>query len=187
MEEEETLRARVREWGDELIWMMRRVRARSVLGNFFRRRHTEMYCDTLTRHTTETLARQRQELEALDARLQEREREIAHREQDHAQLSQCLREFQQTVHLNVGGTKFQTTISTLSRVDGMLSRMFSGRHALHTDGDGCVFIDRDGTHFRLILNFLRTGRQTWPRSRDAADEFIDELDYYGLLEAYDTA
>lgn len=35
----------------------------------------------------------------------------------------------------------------------MLAAMFSGRHELLKEEDGCVFIDRDGTHFRLeILN-----------------------------------
>jgi hypothetical protein len=35
--------------------------------------------------------------------------------------------------------------------------MFSGRHQLKTESDGSHFIDRDGTHFRYILNYLRDG------------------------------
>ena len=30
-------------------------------------------------------------------------------------------------------------------------------NAYHQDEKGYFFIDRDGTHFRYILNFLRTG------------------------------
>lgn len=37
----------------------------------------------------------------------------------------------------------------------MLAAMFSGRHQLDTDSEGRYFIDRDGTYFKHILNFLR--------------------------------
>jgi hypothetical protein len=33
--------------------------------------------------------------------------------------------------------------------------MFSGRHELKKNEAGAHFIDRDGTHFNQILNFLR--------------------------------
>jgi hypothetical protein len=33
--------------------------------------------------------------------------------------------------------------------------MFSGRFELKKDSDGRCFIDRDGTHFKYILNYLR--------------------------------
>ena len=39
----------------------------------------------------------------------------------------------------------------------MLAVMFSGRHSLVREADGSFFLDRDGTHFRYILNFLRDG------------------------------
>jgi hypothetical protein len=60
-----------------------------------------------------------------------------------------------TLKLNVGGTKFTTTYSTAHNIDGMLSAMFSGSHTLIPDAEGYHFIDRDGTHFRHILNLLR--------------------------------
>ena len=37
----------------------------------------------------------------------------------------------------------------------LLSSMFSGKHELRPEADGSYFIDRDGTHFRHILNYLR--------------------------------
>ena len=83
--------------------------------------------------------------------------------------------------LNVGGSKFETTLSTLTRHPGsMLGAMFSGRHEVPQDDDGYVFIDRDGTHFRIILNFLRTGVLHVPESLQAANELTHELQYYQL-------
>ena len=62
---------------------------------------------------------------------------------------------QSYVTLNVGGQKFSTSKSTLLRGETMLSSMFSERFPLLTEKDEAIFIDRDGTHFRAILNFLR--------------------------------
>ena len=37
----------------------------------------------------------------------------------------------------------------------MLAAMFSGRHPVTKDKDGCYFLDADGEVFQHILNFLR--------------------------------
>ena len=44
----------------------------------------------------------------------------------------------------------------------MLAAMFFGKFEMKPTEDGSFFIDRDGTHFRSILNFLRTGKLTLP-------------------------
>ena len=60
------------------------------------------------------------------------------------------------VLLSVGGVVFETSRTTLTTVPGsMLEAMFSGRHTIATCEDGRVFIDRDGEHFGLVLNFMR--------------------------------
>lgn len=62
------------------------------------------------------------------------------------------------VSLDVGGKAFHTTWATLTRnTRSMFSSMFSGRFPIETQADGTVFIDRDPTHFQLILNYLRDG------------------------------
>nr|BAC26691.1 unnamed protein product [Mus musculus] len=67
-------------------------------------------------------------------------------------------EFPEVVPLNIGGAHFTTRLSTLRRYeDTMLAAMFSGRHYIPTDSEGRYFIDRDGTHFGDVLNFLRSG------------------------------
>ncbi|KAJ4842370.1 hypothetical protein Tsubulata_015730 [Turnera subulata] len=82
-----------------------------------------------------------------------------------------------------GGKKFCTTIDTLTQrePDSMLAAMFSGRHTLSEDPDkGFVFIDRDGKHFRHILNWLRDG--VVPLLTDAEySELMREAEYYQLM------
>ena len=94
--------------------------------------------------------------------------------------------------LNVGGMLFTTTLQTLRKDrESMLARMFaeddgSGetpRLGLKRDKDGNVFIDRDGTHFREILNFLRDGfwEGPLPRGRHRT-ELKREADFYQISE-----
>jgi hypothetical protein len=62
----------------------------------------------------------------------------------------------QIILLNVGGHRFETSRQTLTSIpDTYLSSLFSGRFELATDADGAYFIERDGSHFRHVLNFLR--------------------------------
>ncbi|RUS21645.1 hypothetical protein BC937DRAFT_91991 [Endogone sp. FLAS-F59071] len=92
------------------------------------------------------------------------------------------------VKLNVGGYLFETSITTLTRDrQSMLAAMFSGRHALIAEADGSYFIDRDGTHFRLILNYLRDLRipSSVTDDQKICDELIQEARFYqidGLLK-----
>ena len=65
----------------------------------------------------------------------------------------------------------------------MLAAMFSGRHEIISESDGCVFIDRDGTHFRYVLNYLRDGgvnMDCLPRNRQMLKELRKEAVYYQL-------
>ncbi|XP_028656195.1 BTB/POZ domain-containing protein KCTD14 [Erpetoichthys calabaricus] len=65
------------------------------------------------------------------------------------------------VNLNVGGQMYSTTLNTLRKYPGSkLAEMFSGQPKLRVDTEGRYFIDRDGTHFKDILEFLRS--QTLP-------------------------
>ena len=109
------------------------------------------------------------------------QRERAELQSMKAVVDANLAQFKQRVKLNVGGSKFETTLSTLTRYpDSMLGAMFSGRHEVPPDPEGYVFIDRDGTHFRAILNFLRTGFIDNPHPAQAANELKRELEYYQL-------
>ena len=60
----------------------------------------------------------------------------------------------------------------------MLHAMFSGRFEVTPAEDGTYFIDRDGTHFRYILNYLRTGRLVVPEDKSIRRELLTEAEFY---------
>ncbi|KAI4325570.1 hypothetical protein MLD38_030955 [Melastoma candidum] len=91
------------------------------------------------------------------------------------------------VRLNIGGKKFTTTVDTLTQrePDSMLAAMFSGRHTLCSDHEeGYIFVDRDGKHFRHILNWLRDGVVPTLSDSEYA-ELLREAEYYQLLGLMD--
>ncbi|KAF9599182.1 hypothetical protein IFM89_035641 [Coptis chinensis] len=98
-------------------------------------------------------------------------------------MSTSLSDLPSLVRLNIGGKKFCTTRDTLTQrePDSMLAAMFSGRYNMHQDSDkGIVFVDRDGKHFRHVLNWLRDG--VVPTLEDSEyQELLREAEYYQLL------
>ena len=83
----------------------------------------------------------------------------------------------------VGGHRFTTSLQTLTSVpDTFLASMFSGRFQLSPDAEEVYFIDRDGTHFRHILNHLRDGSFTLSSAMTGPQraELALELQFYGL-------
>ncbi|KAF5783898.1 putative chromatin remodeling & transcription regulator BTB-POZ family [Helianthus annuus] len=68
----------------------------------------------------------------------------------------------------------------------MLAAMFSGHHTVCKDDKGYVFIDRDGKHFRHILNWLRDGVAPVSNLSDLERvELLREAEYYQLLGLVD--
>lgn len=60
----------------------------------------------------------------------------------------------------------------------MISSMFSGKHRFERDKDGCPFIDRPGTHFGYILNYLRDRTMLPPNN--IAMQVYTEAQYYQI-------
>ena len=115
--------------------------------------------------------------EKLDKEWQKLEEEIQRMEE--------INKIQQSrVKLDIGGNVYTTSVLTLTNdSDSMLAAMFSGRHLLKQEADGSYFIDRDGTHFRYILNFLRDGgfkEGTLPTDRGFLNELLTEAEYYQI-------
>ena len=88
--------------------------------------------------------------------------------------------------MNVGGQKFITSLTTLQKEpDSMLGIMFSGRHKIIKQEDGSVFIDRDGTHFGIILNFLRGNIKSLdqlPDDKLTLSDISVEAEFYQLTK-----
>jgi len=86
----------------------------------------------------------------------------------------------------VGGFKFTTTVTTLRNEPdpSLFNAMFSGRHNLKPDKDGCYFIDRDGRHFHDILNYLRDRTFNYHSERPDFRYLMElraEAEFYGLV------
>ncbi|XP_061828016.1 BTB/POZ domain-containing protein KCTD14 [Nerophis lumbriciformis] len=63
------------------------------------------------------------------------------------------------VNLNVGGHRFCTALSTLTKYpESKLAGWFSAPSKLLRDSQGHIFLDRDGSHFGAVLEFLRSER-----------------------------
>lgn len=128
-----------------------------------------------------------QELEAKEASLKKQEKAM---EENAARANE-------KVKLDIGGTIFTTSKSTLLRIEGtyfyamLRSNMWQpdkdGMHSLHLVWShahcykGTYFIDRDPAYFDRILNYLRTGMFSSKDLDDSAIEKLkDDCDYFQI-------
>jgi len=82
--------------------------------------------------------------------------------------------------LNVGGLPYSTTLATLC-ASPVLSRMFTSPFLspCSLDSSGRYFIDRNGEVFKVVLEFLRSGRIVLPPG--VADDLVRaEFDFFAL-------
>lgn len=84
------------------------------------------------------------------------------------------------IELNVGGMFYTTRLSTLTKdPESMLAVMFSGRHVIDKTKDGRFFIDREGSSFKYILQYLRDGKT--PPATEAHNVY-EEACYYQITD-----
>ena len=82
------------------------------------------------------------------------------------------------VKFNVGGTRYEVARSLIEmHPDTMLARMVSEQW--QADPSKEVFIERDESRFKYVLDYLRDGKAIIPMSfpRQA---LLDNLEYYGV-------
>ncbi|CAJ0591878.1 unnamed protein product [Cylicocyclus nassatus] len=82
------------------------------------------------------------------------------------------------VKLNVGGTAFETSFSTLTSFD---DSMLSALVANHWRRQEELFIDRDPSHFEEVLNYLRDGEYVvLPEDENTLKRLQREAEFYNL-------
>jgi hypothetical protein len=91
------------------------------------------------------------------------------------------------VKLNVGGIVYVTTRTTLTSIPNTIFEgMFSGKFLVKPEEDGTYFLDRDGTHYRYIINYLRDrDLDLIPCDHVIIQELIPEASFLGLHELTD--
>lgn len=88
---------------------------------------------------------------------------------------------QKKILLDVGGTYFATTLTTLTKYkNSKLAKIFSGDFELEYDADGRFFIDRNGEHFKYILDSLRNDELILPQNEELRDKVINEFKFFNL-------
>jgi len=88
------------------------------------------------------------------------------------------------VRLNVGGTCFVTTLSTLSRYpQSFLYKLCNEENELdsYKDESGAFLIDRDPTYFGPVLNFLRHGKLVIDKNL-CEEGVLEEAEFFNLAD-----
>jgi len=92
-----------------------------------------------------------------------------------------------SVKLNVGGKVFEVELSVFGKRESFFSMLFCGYIPHLKDENGFFFVDRDGTHFQIILDYLIYGGN-YIRDSDIncttkeLYQIISEAKFYSLHE-----
>jgi len=88
------------------------------------------------------------------------------------------------IKLNVGGKEYQTTWTTLTRINNTFftSLLSSGAWKESLDESGRIFVDRNGDLFAYILDYLRTGQFYPPELERHRRLLMDEALFFNYPE-----
>ena len=92
------------------------------------------------------------------------------------------------VKLNVGGVIYYTSSDTLSSCEGYLNILMKNSKNIQQiisnsiDENGCIFIDRNGTLFKYILDFLRNMKLSNCLTKNELIDLKIEADFYMISE-----
>ncbi|CCD70877.1 BTB domain-containing protein [Caenorhabditis elegans] len=82
------------------------------------------------------------------------------------------------IRLDVGGRKFSTNRSTLTKFDGYFRKLPKLKDESSTTTR--IVIDRSPKHFETVLNFMRDGSVDLPESLKHLRQLLREAIFYGL-------
>ncbi|CAJ0574109.1 unnamed protein product, partial [Mesorhabditis spiculigera] len=86
------------------------------------------------------------------------------------------------VVLDVGGTEFVTTVETLTSIPETYFEALFNRWSDGEPSSSSIFLDRDPTHFRHILNFYRNRVVPVGLSAQEKQELSAEAAFYNIQE-----
>jgi hypothetical protein len=89
------------------------------------------------------------------------------------------------IKINAGGTLFTTSITTLTKYDGLLKKMFSGEFKVEKMEDGSVFLDIPPEVFSFIISFLRNPVFYPPEDSKERERLRVFAELYGMKELSD--
>jgi hypothetical protein len=134
------------------------------------------------------LLKLRSKLETIEKQFEEKLVSVKSTEEKHKKVENQLEQFIVTkdniITLNIGGKKFLTKTSTLlSKKDSLFNQMINSYINNNEEIPSEFFFDRSYTHFKTILDYLRTGQLNLKKFKnyDRLD-IEEELEYYGLVE-----
>uniref|UniRef100_UPI00398F03D8 BTB/POZ domain-containing protein KCTD4 n=1 Tax=Pristiophorus japonicus TaxID=55135 RepID=UPI00398F03D8 len=85
------------------------------------------------------------------------------------------------ITINVGGHLYTTQRRTLTKyVDSIPEALVNGKIQSTVDANGNCFIDRDGSLFRHVLNFLRNGELLLPEGFQEIQLLVQEAEFYQI-------
>jgi len=117
---------------------------------------------------------------AAEERLRTERRDFAAAQKFVEELNRAQEE--ETVLLDIGGEDFRVAKAALSREESMLATLVSSLFAPEEDEEsGAVFLDRDPTHFPLVLAYLRDPEGLVIPERRAARQALSREARYYLL------
>jgi len=141
------------------------------------------------KHRTESIERRLVTLEEeISARRRQLDAERARVDRERDAVERLLRAQTSRIRLDIGGTVFETSRRTMIDRDptSLLAAMFDDQNGgsvgtLKPEDDGSFFVDRDGVHFRYIIEYLRNGAAaSMPLDVPTARHLLCEAKFYRL-------